>query len=91
MDTRSTRQQRAPASKAGPAGQADVRYVEIDDERAGQRLDNFVTGLCKGVPKSHVYRLIRSGQLREAKNSTPASAKAPTVCPLGNELAAPRA
>jgi len=64
VDTRSTRQQRAPASKAGPAGQADVRYVEIDDERAGQRLDNFVTGLCKGVPKSHVYRLIRSGQLR---------------------------
>jgi len=44
--------------------QAAVRVVEVDEDRAGQRLDNFVTGLCKGVPKSHVYQLIRSGQLR---------------------------
>lgn len=43
---------------------ATVRIVEVDADRAGQRLDNFVVGLCKGVPKSHVYRLIRSGQLR---------------------------
>ena len=33
-------------------------------ERAGQRIDNFLFGVLKGVPKSHVYRLLRSGQVR---------------------------
>lgn len=41
-----------------------MRVVVVDDDRAGQRLDNFVVGQCKGVPKSHVYQMIRSGQLR---------------------------
>jgi 23S rRNA pseudouridine955/2504/2580 synthase len=36
----------------------------VDEERAGQRLDNFLLGELKGVPRSHVYRLIRSGQVR---------------------------
>ncbi|MCM5568997.1 RluA family pseudouridine synthase [Burkholderiaceae bacterium FT117] len=57
--------ERAEGRKAPErTGAATVRIVEIDADRAGQRLDNFVVGLCKGVPKSHVYRLIRSGQLR---------------------------
>lgn len=56
----------SPRKRAdGPGGAAPaVRIVEVDADRAGQRLDNFVVGQCKGVPKSHVYRLIRSGQLR---------------------------
>jgi 23S rRNA pseudouridine955/2504/2580 synthase len=41
-----------------------VRHQEIDAERAGQRLDNYLLGELKGVPRSHVYRLIRSGQVR---------------------------
>jgi 23S rRNA pseudouridine955/2504/2580 synthase len=41
-----------------------VRHREIDAERAGQRLDNYLLGELKGVPRSHVYRLIRSGQVR---------------------------
>jgi len=41
-----------------------VRHVPIRDDDAGQRLDNFLVRLCRGVPKSHLYRLIRSGQLR---------------------------
>lgn len=51
---------------AAPSGgkAAAVRVLEINAELAGQRLDNFVLGQCKGVPKSHVYRLIRSGRLR---------------------------
>jgi 23S rRNA pseudouridine955/2504/2580 synthase len=36
----------------------------VDDETAGQRLDNFLLGRLKGVPRSHVYQLIRSGQVR---------------------------
>lgn len=41
-----------------------MRHREVDAESAGQRLDNFVLSSLKGVPRSHVYRLIRSGQVR---------------------------
>jgi 23S rRNA pseudouridine955/2504/2580 synthase len=47
-----------------PGGAPAVRHREIDAERAGQRLDNYLLGELKGVPRSHVYRLIRSGQVR---------------------------
>jgi 23S rRNA pseudouridine955/2504/2580 synthase len=40
-----------------------VRHV-VDIEEAGQRIDNFLIRLCKGVPKSHVYRVLRSGEVR---------------------------
>jgi 23S rRNA pseudouridine955/2504/2580 synthase len=39
-------------------------YVDIDDELAGQRLDNFLITRLKGIPRGHVYRLVRSGQVR---------------------------
>jgi len=42
----------------------EVRHVEIDAETEGQRIDNFLLRELKGVPKSHVYRLLRSGQVR---------------------------
>ncbi len=49
-----------------------MRQRDIDDERAGQRLDNFLLGELKGVPRSLVYRLIRSGQVRvNSGRSTP--------------------
>lgn len=41
-----------------------VRLVTVEPERQGQRIDNFLLGLLKGVPRSHVYRLLRSGQVR---------------------------
>jgi len=41
-----------------------VRLLEILPEISGQRLDNFLFRECKGVPKSHIYRAIRSGQVR---------------------------
>jgi 23S rRNA pseudouridine955/2504/2580 synthase len=41
-----------------------VSHAQIDADMAGQRLDNFLLGRLKGVPRSHVYRLIRSGQVR---------------------------
>lgn len=47
-----------------PSGKPGARYREVDAEHAGQRLDNFLLASLKGVPRSHVYRLIRSGQVR---------------------------
>lgn len=44
-----------------------VRLIEINTDFAGQRLDNFLIRECKGVPKSHIYRAIRSGQVRVNK------------------------
>ncbi len=53
---------------AKPASSAlAVRTVCIDDESAGQRVDNYLLRLLKGVPKTHVYRLIRSGEVRVNK------------------------
>lgn len=44
-----------------------VRLVTISDEEAGQRIDNFLLRICKGVPKSHIYRVLRSGEVRVNK------------------------
>ena len=41
-----------------------VRLVRIGEEQAGQRIDNFLLTQLKGVPKSHIYRLLRTGQVR---------------------------
>ena len=41
-----------------------VRTVKIDGEREGQRLDNFLLSQLKGAPKSLVYKIVRSGQVR---------------------------
>jgi 23S rRNA pseudouridine955/2504/2580 synthase len=37
---------------------------EVDAEAAGQRIDNYLTRHLKGVPKSHIYRIVRSGEVR---------------------------
>jgi 23S rRNA pseudouridine955/2504/2580 synthase len=44
-----------------------VQFLEIAPEAAGQRLDNFLVARLKGVPKSHVYRLLRKGEVRVNK------------------------
>lgn len=41
-----------------------VSQMTISQEQAGQRIDNFLVKHLKGVPKSHIYRLLRSGQVR---------------------------
>jgi 23S rRNA pseudouridine955/2504/2580 synthase len=41
--------------------------LEVGEEAAGQRIDNFLLRLAKGVPKSHVYRILRSGEVRVNK------------------------
>jgi 23S rRNA pseudouridine955/2504/2580 synthase len=44
----------------GPA----VSWIDVDESGEGQRLDNFLVARLKGVPKSHVYRIVRSGEVR---------------------------
>jgi len=44
-----------------------VQLVTISDEDAGQRIDNYLLRVLKGVPKSHVYRVLRSGEVRVNK------------------------
>ncbi len=44
-----------------------VRLITIDAAHDEQRLDNFLMSLLKGVPKSHIYRLVRSGEVRVNK------------------------
>jgi 23S rRNA pseudouridine955/2504/2580 synthase len=52
---------------APSAGRPAVEIVVIEEDAAGQRLDNFLLSRLKGVPKSHVYRLLRKGEVRVNK------------------------
>ena len=51
-------------SKMNDLGKETVTWLEIDESAAGQRIDNFLIKQLKGVPKSHVYRILRSGEVR---------------------------
>jgi len=64
----------APAA-APPAAAPVVRNVAVDAEFEGQRLDNFLLRELKGVPKTHVYRIIRSGEVRVNKGRASADTK----------------
>lgn len=44
-----------------------VRFVDVDADFEGQRIDNFLLRQLKGVPKSHVYRILRKGEVRVNK------------------------
>ncbi|RYY81202.1 MAG: RluA family pseudouridine synthase [Comamonadaceae bacterium] len=61
-------------AKTLPAA-AEVRFLTVDDESAGQRLDNFLFRQLKGVPKTHVYRIIRSGEVRINKGRAQAETR----------------
>ena len=51
-----------------------VRLVEVDSDRDGQRIDNFLSARLRGLPRSLVYRLIRTGQVRiNGKRCKPAT------------------
>ena len=71
----------APAASPIPA----VRRVRVGEDSDGQRLDNFLLKLLKGVPKTHVYRVIRSGEVRVNKGR----AGADTRLALGDEVRLP--
>jgi 23S rRNA pseudouridine955/2504/2580 synthase len=74
----------APVEKASVAAPT-VRRMTVDEGSAGQRLDNFLLRELKGVPKTHVYRIIRSGEVRVNKGR----ASADTRLVLGDEVRLP--
>ena len=55
-----------------------VKNVQVDEESAGQRLDNFLMRHLKGVPKTHVYRIIRTGEVRINKGRANADTRVQT-------------
>lgn len=50
-----------------PSAINSVRYIEIEEDQSGQRIDNFLRTALKGVPKSMIYRIIRKGEVRVNK------------------------
>ena len=62
-----------------------VKWLLVDEESAGQRLDNFLMRHLKGVPKTHIYRIIRSGEVRINKGR----ASADTRVESGDEVRLP--
>jgi 23S rRNA pseudouridine955/2504/2580 synthase len=62
-----------------------VRNVRVDAGSVGQRLDNFLAKTLKGVPKTHLYRVIRSGEVRVNKGR----AAADTRLDFGDEIRIP--
>jgi 23S rRNA pseudouridine955/2504/2580 synthase len=50
---------------------ASVTRRRIGEEAEGQRIDNYLMRVCKGVPKSHVYRILRSGEVRVNSKRVP--------------------
>lgn len=57
---------------------AAVKNLTVDEESAGQRLDNFLLRHLKGVPKTHVYRIIRTGEVRINKGRASADTRVQT-------------
>lgn len=64
-----------PSGPAPASNPPAARLVEVDEDSAGQRLDNFLIRHLKGVPKTHVYRIIRSGEVRINKGRASADTR----------------
>jgi 23S rRNA pseudouridine955/2504/2580 synthase len=71
------------SDKSEPPGK--VRMALIDQHSQGQRIDNYLLTQLKGVPRSHIYRLLRSGQVRVNKGRI----KPPYRLQLGDEVRIP--
>ena len=74
-----------PPVAAAPPPPAAVQHLVVDDAGEGQRLDNFLVRHLKGAPKTLVYRIIRSGEVRVNKGR----AAADTRLALGDDVRVP--
>ena len=65
----------ANARHLSTAAPVAAKFLTVDGESDGQRLDNFLMRHLKGVPKTHVYRIIRSGEVRINKGRVSAETR----------------
>lgn len=65
--------ERLPPEPALPGEDSAVRVLCVDAESDGQRIDNFLLRHLKGVPRSHLYRVMRRGEVRVNKGRVKAS------------------
>jgi 23S rRNA pseudouridine955/2504/2580 synthase len=63
----------ASISKMNELGKNSVAMVTIGEDGEGQRIDNYLLKRLKGVPKSHVYRILRKGEVRANKKRVDAT------------------
>lgn len=52
-----------------------VNWIAVGPDADGQRVDNYLARVAKGVPKSHIYRIIRAGEVRVNKARVKAETK----------------
>ena len=64
-------------SKMKELSKVSAVVTEVGEEAAGQRIDNFLIRHCKGVPRSHIYRILRSGEVRVNSGRIDATSPAP--------------
>src|SRR6476661_7429626 len=81
---------------SAPALLQEARLVTIGEHDTGQRIDNFLLRTLKGVPKSHVYRILRSGEVRLNKGRVGPDARLATgdvlrIPPIRTAVPAPNA
>src|SRR5260370_2605885 len=62
-----------------------VNHLAVGEAGVGQRVDNFLLRVLKGVPKSHIYRILRSGEVRLNRKRVKPDAR----LSLGDELRIP--
>ena len=62
-------------AKATHPAPSAVRWIEVSEDEAGQRIDNYLLARLKGVPKSRIYRILRSGEVRVNSRRVEASQK----------------
>jgi 23S rRNA pseudouridine955/2504/2580 synthase len=74
-----------PKKPPAPPSIPEVTWLQVGEDSAGQRLDNFLIRHLKGVPKTHIYRIIRSGEVRINKGR----AQADTKIALGDSIRLP--
>ena len=64
-----------PSASVRTLPQDRVTLIRIGEDADGQRLDNFLFRIAKGVPKGHVWRVIRAGEVRVSKRRAKAETK----------------
>ena len=69
------RREAPAAAEAAGIAAPQASWLTVDADFAGQRLDNFLIRQLKGVPKTHVYRIIRSGEVRINKGRVAADTR----------------